>query len=200
MIQYLKRLVTSKLKLVDGDELELANIKNIINDMKPDQLAFLRSWGSMSESMINNIKNLNCGGCGVFALHMSNRLDELGIEHNILASNKYMSEDCWDDQVNDYKNNSSKYLSASHVIIEVYGLLIDGYDMLCPDDDGYIRTIDLSYENPFTDKGSHYGEITGIFHKELLDRSLSENVEGAWNTMYDRSQDKIVKEIINHFI
>lgn len=119
------------------------------------------------------IENINNGGCGFFALTLSNRLDELGIKYKVILIGKLP----FTAFISKILNRKTSYY---HVMLKVNNKFIDSsgeYDFLTPKILSYL--------------------FKTICSKEYLNYIVN-NAE--WNNKYDIKNNSIIKEIIKNNI
>lgn len=185
-------------KLIIGEEENLEGrwFKEKYNSLTPGQAAIIESIEMLQCSLEGTIKSLNSGGCGIFAYHMSTRLKQIGIPHKILVSD-HGAHGSWEFLNMEFKNGNNGWLSASHVFIEVFGLMFDGYGWLAETECGVVRRI-YPYEPVSEWERGDFDEMVGEFDYILLRKAALETNVG-WNSMYDRRQNDMLENLIYKF-
>ncbi len=123
------------------------------------------------------IESLNCGGCGIFAYVMYNRLRELGYAPHIMVFDDCSSLDVKKYNITRCLSNNAFVpgeLSSQHFAIMCDGLIFDGYE--CHTD---IKDFDYRF----------IGEYCLSELRLALDK-------GTWNDTYDIEQTPLLIEII----
>ena len=135
----------------------------------------------LNQENLKSVIHLNSGGCGIFCYLIYRQLESLGIECKI-AAYSYGEITNVKENISNYLNNKSYEpdMACSHFVIEAEGFLFDGYSLYTDD------------------KAVPVGEKKGYFTIEELTVSL--NVGGNWNQVYNRTQnqwliDNIIKTI-----
>ncbi len=132
----------------------------------------------INQDIVDNVKNINRGGCGVFAYFLAKRLKELKIKHSICvldAWGKKSFQDTWGKYLNEVKNNNlnnGRNLSASHFMIKIKETYVDGTGM--------------TYFPDF--------HVCGKYTIEDMELALK---YGSWNSDYNVKQNLKVKRIID---
>ena len=129
--------------------------------------------------IIKNVKNINFGGCARFALYLSDKLDKIGVEHEIIVFDYYKIADKR-KQINNNILNGKKYsLSCNHVMIKIGKYFIDG------------EIIKLGIPSLY--KGDRWGRYSKQDLKLIIKH-------GIWNKKYSTRQDTKVKNLIKKHI
>lgn len=135
---------------------------------------------------LNNIKNINRGGCGVAAYSMYCYLEKT---KQLLPDTQiiYIHRE-WDNDYNDnesfIQNNSGECRSATHVILKHNNKYIDSVNE-CTDE--YIFLSDFFG----TDEEFKFLHIPQYFTHSFMKKSLK---EGCWNPLFDRSNVKKIEK------
>ena len=134
--------------------------------------------------------DLNCGGCGAFALYLSKELDKIGVDHSIVWIGENYG-DCDEDthellhsvfhdngQWSNVTNFHDVDISLTHIMIDIDGYLVDstGVYMSLDDTEFYMK--------------SELGVIT----QEQLEWLVS-NPEG-WNSWFNRDDMPKVNKMV----
>ena len=126
---------------------------------------------------------LNRGGCGRFCVMLSDTLDKLGIQHEILIADAEARDkrDTLNNLVsNDYKGYyPSSHLAFSHVFIRIGDNFLDGHFTGEEFEEFWCTKIPYHSVSPITKNQLKYC----IKH-------------GYWNTVYDTNLDNHVRKLI----
>lgn len=124
----------------------------------------------LQKEISKEIKFINQGGCIHFAYYFSKRLRELGIKHSIV-----FQHDTYFTLT--YKN----YIPSQHVVVYIEGIgYIDGESTMQSFEDG-MSVVRFSERISLTK--------LDYFRNEF-----------AWNSLYDKSQNRKVEKLINKYI
>lgn len=154
---------------------------------------FLEFHETVKDQIIEQVRYLNCGGCGFYAYFMSKKLTMLGFKPEILVLDRYSeSIDSRYYLLNQIKNNQKldvprNALSASHFVVKCENYVFDSDEI-----------IDLE------DKPLKQGEFIfgclyiGNYTIEDMAIALYRDKAG-WNDWYDRLENNgllygIIKE------
>lgn len=126
---------------------------------------------------LNSLYYINSGGCCYVAYLIAYHLDKLKVKYNLVIYDyRSMDESCINNEVlNMYLPNSvTGKQTCEHYCISIFG-------------EGVVNKGDVTYLKRYV--------VKGITSKTL--RWLYRN--GNWNQMYNRDNNKYVKDIINSF-
>ena len=152
------------------------------NQLTVDNIAFLIEGLSYVDA--STPTSINCGGCGVFAMLLHNKLAELNIEHKIQAVYFRDRKGNPDDDeglknLTEYLNNGSSEnlvkAGEDHIVIQIGNLYFDST--------GVVNREMLSTYKLI--------ELTPDVLQELIDKSQN------WNPEFDRDTTPIIKELMD---
>ncbi len=118
---------------------------------------------------------INSGGCGIMAQILAENLDKLEMEYNVVCQGGRGFDDednLSNKEVNDLIDNSSKNMPNSHILIEIEGRYFDSNGE---------QTVRMS-------------SITALIDLPTIRRM---NKMDCWNSSFDRSQVKAMREYAN---
>lgn len=148
---------------------------------------FLIRMSFLHRDIKTNIHNLNYGGCGVFALMFYEEISKIlpknkcrisVYDHISFKKKKTIIKELKENGGNTYETYVGN-LSSSHIMIKIYELQIDGYNIITHKEKKY----------------KHFPFI-GYHTKEELEYSLR---YGSWNSQYCRSQNNKLLTIIQTY-
>ena len=139
-----------------------------------------------------NVRSINNGGCGIFALMFYKAIKPFFINSKIVVKDYSNSKFGYRiDKINSIMNNNpfdtnnKEGIVFPHILIDIDGFLFDGE----------INTLSYSLydKEEIYAEMSIYGEIT----QEQLEFIIK---HGRWNSDYCRTQNKLIENIITHTI
>lgn len=130
-----------------------------------------------------NIKNLNWGGCGMFAYLVSEELDRLNIPyHFIITGANYCYENSSEKLFRIINYNKIKIPKGYHIVPQHIA----------------IQMFDAIYINA-TRVNSNWHHISSQYNNVIkTDLYQSYQLESIWNCVYDKSQSTKMRKIIRN--
>lgn len=120
------------------------------------------------------VPDINCGGCGCFALELGKILEEFNPEYWIFT---------YDFSINNYKKGIESVLSCRHVLVKVFDRFIDS---------------DGTYTDPEDSSNRiHEGYPFIQVSREELERFVADR--GIWNDWYKRRYNKEIRKFLTIF-
>jgi len=142
----------------------------------------------MQSDMLDEVHDLNYGGCGYFSLMFYNAIKDIYPEAKIVAFDSYETLEYYKDNINNVINNGHNgYLhdmAPSHLLVKIGKYYIDGYEY-------FTDTSDVPHQ-----PGKRWTYI-GEYSDHELEVAL---MYGNWNSDYDKSQNKEVLRIIDKYL
>jgi uncharacterized protein YdeI (YjbR/CyaY-like superfamily) len=140
---------------------------------------FKTKYEELSFELNKKVRAINCGGCGCYAISLSDTLKELGYQHkfvvvfhrkeSLINGKKFLQEE-----------NMTDFLHCgwTHIMLKVNGKLIDS--------EGIFNNLSDRYQ----ESRKYHSIVDERYVKELVDN------EDVWNPMFDRKHVKKIETIM----
>lgn len=155
-----------------------------------------------SISSLNNIPNLNAGGCGVVAYYLAQQLIKAGYDAHIMEL-RYFESDLMEmifgpEQHVNFEENTKNIHTAAVKHIKPKDLSIKGDDHYCVKCDNFYFDSRSFCEttNPKALDLKHAAHVVGEIPLADFEYVAIENRDGMWNTDYDTKHNGEIQSII----